>query len=209
MEEESLILATAALQTELLPRLVGRVFHVTPREIYDRILLDGAIKSNQSRKLGFSFVQSEVSYFRKRGCVCVLDLRATGPQQVDEALDKWYFLNPFPLPKSRVAFLLLRDECYGELISRSYTQGKVDWREFSVPYVEVGYPGEIPVSLVERVLLVDIEVPSVEVCADCTARLCALIDGNATPDDDWNCPSCGAKKPNVSHFDRLLAVEKG
>ena len=202
MDEESLIIAAAALPTQLLPRLLRRVFHVTPRETYARILSDGAIRSNQSGELGFSFPQSEVSYFRKRGCVCVLDLRVS-PQQVDDALGKWYFLNPFP-PKNRLAFLLLKDGCYGELVSRSYTQGKVDWREFSVPYVEAGFPAEIPLSFVERVLLVDIEIPPEENCDGCIARLCALLAKNAEPDDVWTCPNCGAKKPSISHFDALV-----
>jgi hypothetical protein len=155
MDEEVLCLVAGDLETELLPRLMGRVFHVTPRKTYPGIVSDGWIKSNQTGCLGFTSSQSNVSYFRTRGCVSLIDLRTTTQKQVNDALLKYDFLNPFSSPKDNPAFLLLKESkfCFEQLISWS----NASLGDMVVPYVEAGYRDRIPLSLVERVLLLDIE----------------------------------------------------
>ncbi len=201
MDEESLVIAAESLRTDLLPRLVGRVFHVTTREAYVRVRSDGVIKSNQSGELGFTFGQSRFSYFRKRGCVSVFDLRTATPEQIDDSLHKYYFLNP-PFSKNRPVFLLLADACSEQLLPWSQSIPEEGARAMVIPYVEAGYPGEIPLSLVQCALL--LEVPVEKACADCVARLVALISKDATPDDDWTCANCGEKSPSITLLRSLL-----
>jgi hypothetical protein len=103
--------------------------------------------------LGFTSEQSKFSYFRKKDCVSLLDLRAgTSDQaQVEAALYKYYFLNLFP--SNRSVFLLLKGSCFERLIP--WTQS-IDVSAMVVPYVEAGYPGEIPLPLIEHILIVDV-----------------------------------------------------
>jgi hypothetical protein len=158
MNEELLFLAADVLRAEVLPRLVGRVFHVTTRDAYARIRSDGAIKPNRNGELGFTFGQSEFSYFRNRGCVSLFDLRTATPEQVEDSLWKYYFLNP-SFSENRPVFLLLTDSCFDDLIPWSRANAEVGYREMFIPYVEAGYPGEIPLSLVERALLLEVAYP--------------------------------------------------
>jgi hypothetical protein len=157
MDEEVLCLVAGDLETELLPRLMGRVFHVTPRKTYPGIVSDGWVKSNQTGCLGFASSQSNVSYFRTRGCVSLIDLRTTTQKQVNDALDKYHFLNPFSSPKDNPAFLFLRESefCFEQLIPWSDASPT----DMVIPYVEAGYRDRIPLSLVERVLLLEITYP--------------------------------------------------
>jgi hypothetical protein len=156
MTEETLQVHERGLQAVLLPRLLKCVFHVTTLEAYALILSSGAIKSNQAGEFCFTFGQSEYSYFRKRACVSVFDLRTVNQDDLDLALHKYYFLNP-PFSKDKPVFLFLRESCFEQLIPWSKSKEDEGFSAMVIPHVEAGYPGEIPISLVERVLLVDTE----------------------------------------------------
>jgi hypothetical protein len=145
-----------ALRIELLSRLIGRVFHVTTRRAYAGIRRHGSIRSNQDGKLPFVYSQSEASYFRKRGCVSVFDLRAATTEQINEALGKYYFLDPFP-DNDRPTFLILGQSCYERLISWRAAFDEEGHGAMVVPCVEAGYPSEIPLSLIDSALLVTIK----------------------------------------------------
>jgi hypothetical protein len=188
MNEESLVLPLAALESELLPRLLGRVFHVTTREAYPRILLDRLIKSDKAGDFSFTWETSEFSYFRKRGCVCVFDLRSATREQVNEALPKCNFLN-------KEVFLLLKESCHERLIPWTVANSDVGFREMYVPYVEAGYPDAISLDDVEHVLQVEIEVPpEPEPCPEC---LESIVNDREIP-EDWRCGSCGAEgRPTI------------
>jgi len=102
--------------------------------------------------------QSENSYFRNKGCVSVFDLRTSTADQVDEALLKYYFLNPFP--DNRPVFLILSRSCYGGLIPWSTSIAKAGCRAMVIPHVEAGYPSEIPLSLIDSALFVTVKKES-------------------------------------------------
>jgi len=55
--------------------LEGRVFDVTLREFFSRILVAGVIVPNQDGALPTTFGSSANSFFRNRGCVSVFDFR--------------------------------------------------------------------------------------------------------------------------------------
>jgi hypothetical protein len=109
-----------------------------------------------SGELGFTFPQSEISYYRKRRCVCVFDLRTATLEQIEDALGKFYFLDPFSsLGKGDPVFLLLNDACFEKLIPWTEAQ-KEGYSSMWIPYVEAGYPGAVPWNSIARVLLVEV-----------------------------------------------------
>jgi len=138
---------------------MGQVFHVTTKRAYARICRDGSIKSNQDGKLRSEYPQSAVSYFRKCGCVCIFDLRAATTEHVNDALLKFFFLSPFH--RANPVFLVFGDAAYEQLIPWSVSIPDEGYRAMVIPYVEAGYPGEVPLSLIDSVLIIDVkrEVP--------------------------------------------------
>jgi len=66
---------------DLLPRLKGRVFHVTRRSVLDQIHKDGYILANQQGQRETAFGSSQ-SYFRKRGCVSLFDYRSASDKEI-------------------------------------------------------------------------------------------------------------------------------
>jgi hypothetical protein len=151
MKERCLRLHENDLRAELLPNLIGRVFHVTTRQGYAGIRRRGSIGSNQDGKRPFSYPQSENSYFRKKGCVCLFDLRIPTAEQIDEALLKYYFLNPFS--DNRPVFLILGEAGYAGLIPWSASIAEEGFHVV-IHHVEAGYSGEIPMSLIDSALVV-------------------------------------------------------
>jgi hypothetical protein len=146
------------LRACLLPKLEGRVFHVTTRAAFQKILEGGSINPNQDGSLGYTFGQSANSYFRHRGCVSVVDLRAVTPKELDDGLLKYYFLNP-SFANNQPVFLLLFPSSYAQLIPWSRWKAEQAWAEMVVPYIEAGFPGSIGVCFIEEVFLADIENP--------------------------------------------------
>ncbi|MDI6727158.1 MAG: hypothetical protein QMD32_09320, partial [Smithellaceae bacterium] len=146
------------LRTRLLPQLEGRVFHVTTRAAYQGILETGTINLNQDGSLGYTFGQSETSYFRRRGCISVVDLREVKQEELDDGLLKYYFLNP-SFAKNKPVFLQLSPSTYATLIPWSRWKDEQAWGEMVVPYIESGYAGSIGIGSVEEVILADIMNP--------------------------------------------------
>lgn len=155
VDEQLLSVHERSLRTKLLPLLVERVFHVTSQTAYTQILADGMIRSNKNQDFEFTFGQSENSYFRKRGCVSVFDLRSVTPSQLEDALSKYYFLNPSFVANHPV-FLFLNQSWCEQLIPWSKRKDEEAFQEMVIPYVEAGYPGDIPLSIIAGVLRVNI-----------------------------------------------------
>jgi hypothetical protein len=89
------------LQEKLLPRLLGRVFHVTSIEGYEGIKRSEAILSNQEGKLAYVFPQSAISYGHKRGYVCLFDLRGKKAADLEIPLQNFRppDLDEFPMSR--------------------------------------------------------------------------------------------------------------
>jgi len=66
---------SSRLESDILPLLKNEVFHVTSIENFQQILKDGKVISNADKKFKYSYPQSENSYGRKRGYICLFDLR--------------------------------------------------------------------------------------------------------------------------------------
>jgi hypothetical protein len=147
------------LRAELLPKLMGQVFDVTTQRSFSGIRRSGSIKANQGGELAFTYPQSQNSYFRKKGCVCLFDLRLATAEQVDEALHKYYFLNP-SFADNRPVFLILGQACRGGLIPWSESIPEEGCRAMVLPHVEAGYPSEVPLALIDWALVVQVKQES-------------------------------------------------
>jgi hypothetical protein len=77
--------------------------------------------------------------------VSVVDLSEITDENLTLAMHKYYFLDVFPSHKS--VFLILKPECYGELLS---------WTV--VPYLEAGFKHSIPVDCIDQAIFVDVTV---------------------------------------------------
>jgi hypothetical protein len=142
-------------QAAILPLLVGRVFHVTTRAAYDAIVVTGEIKPNFDGVNPSPF-GSRGSFFRKRGCVSLFDLRAASATEIDD-----YLCRCHPLQAGeRIVFLFLARAAWNVLIPWTQWQQEQAWSEIVVPHVEAGYLGPIPVPLIDEVLTATIDVPT-------------------------------------------------
>lgn len=158
MIETALRIHNRDLKDALLPRLTNRVFHVTTGRAVFQVMSDGVIRANADGRFSFTFGQSENSYFRKRNCVSVFDLRARTPEQIEDSLGKYYFLNP-SFAENRPVYLFLNASCFDKLVPWTKWKEERAWREMIVPYVEAGYPGDLEFNLIDEVLRLDIDHP--------------------------------------------------
>lgn len=172
MKTTNLHLRWDHLHDQLLPLLVGRVFHVTRLSHLKQILASGEIRSNVDGELSTTFGSSN-SFFRKRGCVSVFDYHLASPEQIYESILK---CSPFNLPCSDdpLAFLFLTAVSYDRLIPWTKWKDERAWSDKIVPYVEAGYPGPIPMTSIEEILRVIIDYrpsPLVEALEKARANL--------------------------------------
>jgi hypothetical protein len=154
MTETNLHLRSDELESQLLPRLVGTIFHVTSAAGYGGILQDQEIRVNDGSNLTTS--QSKISYFRTRGCVCLFHLRNVPEGEMDWALMKYYFLNPTHT-ENRPIFLFLSPAHYDRVIPWTVSKEDEGLRAMVIPHVEAGHKGPIALSFIERALLVEVK----------------------------------------------------
>lgn len=166
MEFTHIELIDADLERALLPHLHDRVFHVTTQASFKEIQRCAAILNNRDERFVLN-VTSRMSFGRQRGWVCLFDLRDCDSETLEETLRKYYFLEPSWFTRytpdftiSELAYIFLKSEAYPQLISNEVARR--EWLEEGryghyVPKTEAWYPGDIPLSLVECVLLVTIQ----------------------------------------------------
>ncbi len=156
------------LDRDLLPRLRGRVFHVTSHTRWSSILADGEIKSGVAGGLAPNG-RYDNAYFRSKDCVSLCDLRITTEEQIAMALDAYYFLNPEGRASSPV-FLFLSADHYSKLIPGSKQMEENALSKLVVPHIEAGYPGPVPLGAIAEAWLVNVLHPPV------SGHLAALIE---------------------------------
>ena len=169
MDIKDLTVNDAELRRTLLPRLRGRVFHVTPLAVFDRICEASEIRPNTNGRFP-TLMGSTNSFFRKRGCVSFFDYRSASLKQINDSIGK---CSPFRLRASdpemdfepRVAYLFLSNTAHGQLIPWTKWKEEKALSEKIVPFVEAGYPGPVPITLIEEVLRVTIDFPTDSIVA--------------------------------------------
>ena len=142
------------LKARLLPKLIGRVFHLTTLQGYAGILQDGFIGSNKNGRYPATCSQSGVSYFRQKGCVSLVDLRNTSEEDLEAGLRKYYFLNKFSSNKS--VFLVLKPECCSDIIPSSDSKEE-GVGAMIVPEFEAGFKDAAPIDSIEGAIFVEVD----------------------------------------------------
>ncbi len=146
------------LRDKFLPKLRERVFHVTSYERYKMIEEEGMIKSNADGKLGYTYPQSETSYGRKRGYICLFDLRDKTEDEIENALESFYFLGDHTLGDKQ-AYLIMHEETYADLIDTAQAKAEIGFKEMWIPYVECWYPRDLPLSSIKEIIILNITRP--------------------------------------------------
>jgi hypothetical protein len=152
-EEKHLKIRYGDLKDILLPKLCGQIFHVTTELSWEQIRA-ACLKPNTDGGFGFDFGQPKVSFFRRRGCICLFDLRHLDGDGIEEALTKLYFLNPFESDKA--VYLFLNKDVSQHLIPWTRWKEEKCYGEMVVPYVEARYPGEIYLADIVGILHVEV-----------------------------------------------------
>lgn len=157
MTETFLTLHEAELQDRLLPRLRGRVFHVTCAANRDSIAAAGAILPNLDYRLPSSFGASREGFFRLRGCVSVFDYRQVSDERLEDSLWRCSPWNAVRRCQYQLAVYFLAPEACAVLESWHLWGQQEAWRQMVVPHVEAGHPGPISLNAVDELLQVMIE----------------------------------------------------
>ena len=144
------------LQTILLDRLRGNVFHVTTQDAWPRIRSTESVLSNPPDHPEIKKWEYE-AYFRRKSHVSLCDLRSVQESDLSVALDAYFFLD-LGGARADPVFLLLSHSSVNTIVT--YDEAIDDARQAGrmiVPFVEAGYPGDLPLAEITDVLIVDID----------------------------------------------------
>jgi hypothetical protein len=146
--------AHADLLRAVMNRLHGRVFHATSRSAWKMIQLTGYVlpKGDGQRRGPFG---SYNAYFRNRDCVSVYDLASPAAEEIEEHLSKCHPITAVK-PHEGAAYLILRPEAVGRLLSWRRCNEERAFAEMVVPYVEAGHPGPISLADIEEAFEVEL-----------------------------------------------------
>lgn len=97
------------------------------------------------------------AYFRSVNHVSLCDLRSLADDELDLGLERYFFLNP-RRDSSGPVFLFLRGASLERIVPyREATDTANRLGKLIVPYIEAGYPGDLPLTAISEVLLVDVK----------------------------------------------------
>jgi len=137
---------------ELLPHLLGKVFHVTMASSWPEIAAAGRLTVNiTDRKSPFG--NSANGYFRIKGCVSFFDYRQHCSPEWKEHFDKCLPTQPLS-PTSPIVVLFLSESVHHRLLSWKGWMSEQLWSYRVVPHIECGHPGPVELTTIESVLFV-------------------------------------------------------
>lgn len=136
--------------------LQGKVFHVTRLTYLPLIIECGEIRTNSDGVLPTTFGFSDNASFRNRNCVSLFDYRPEPTEEIRNFRLRCYPFRPAYPPNGGIAILILQPNVYDVLIPWTLWKEENALREMVVPHVETGYPGPIPLNLVEEIISVEI-----------------------------------------------------
>ena len=169
------------LRTTLLNRLRGNVFHVTTQEAWPLIRSTGSVVPNPPDHPAIKKWEYD-GYFRQESHVSLCDLRSVQESDLNIALKAYFFLDVRSYTDSvDPVFLILSPSAVNRIVTYDEAIGAAtEARQMIVPFIEAGYPGDLPLPEITDVLIVDIDrtppSPVVQVSQD----LCATEDFRAT-----------------------------
>lgn len=162
---------------KILPLLLNKVFHVTSQSAFNLIEKDYKIKNNKENVFDYVFgPQSENSYGRKRGYICLMDLRSKNTKQIEEALFKLSFLNPFRKDKGNPFYLIASPSIYPDLIDSIHAQKEVGLSEMWVPEVECWYPNNLSLGKIDLVIKTNIDYSTNETITEEVLKLKSKVN---------------------------------
>ena len=139
------------LEKDLLPRLKGEVFHVTSIESYNGILKSRYIDPNTD---GIYQRNWECDcYGRKRGFVCLFDLRSLPIEKINLYRVRCDFIYDSKFGETS-AYLMLAGPCYKSIIPNNVAVDETNHREYFVPHIEAWFPGRLQLNNIDKVLIV-------------------------------------------------------
>lgn len=147
-------LHAADLRKKLLPKLRGRVFHVTTQEAWPSIAASGFVLVDPPEDV----VKWEYdAYFRSVRHISLCDLRSLAEDDLQLGLERFPFLDPRSSSTGPVYLFLggaatERIVPYREAVERAHSLGKM-----IAPYIEAGYPGDLPLTEISDVLVVQVK----------------------------------------------------
>ncbi|MGA9665978.1 MAG: hypothetical protein WCE23_11610 [Candidatus Binatus sp.] len=139
---------------QLMPRIKGKVFHVSKARNWPNIEFIGRILPNENGELETSFGSSSNSYFKNKRCVSVFDYRNIHEAEPKKHIHKCRPTKPLT-PEEGIVIFVLGQESYDKLEPwDGWSHG--DTRQMVVPYIEAGYPGAIELSQIEELIFVTV-----------------------------------------------------
>jgi hypothetical protein len=136
--------------------LQDRVFHVTRLAYLSSIVECGEIRPNSDRALPTTFGSSNNGFFRNRNCVSLFDYRPEPTDEIKDFRQRCYPFRPAFPPNGAIAILVLRPEAFDTLIPWTKWKDENALSEMVVPHVEAGYPGPLPLRLIEEIISIEI-----------------------------------------------------
>ena len=144
-----------SLRLNILDQLRGNVFHVTSENSLSSIRQQGYIATNETGLLDTPFGFPS-SYGRRKGYVCLFDLRGKSDADIQFGHDCLCFTHPSALG-AHIAYLLLSGAAHCEIITESEAKrdvgphGSWDW----VPRLECWFPRDLPFDSIKSILHAD------------------------------------------------------
>lgn len=134
--------------------LEGHVFHVTKQRFLPAIRKTGYLLPNEAGTRPSTFGLRSNSFFLRRGCVSLFDYR-TIPDDPDCRRRCWPLQAAEP-GGDGIAILFIDSALHDRLIPWTKWNDERAWSEVVVPYVEAGFLGPLPLTHIERVVLVTV-----------------------------------------------------
>lgn len=165
MKLEKIEYINTAHSDDLTARLKGNVFHLTPLTSFESISADKMICHNKDGKYPV-YAGSAHGFGKNRGYVPFFNFKDVTDETISDTLNRYYFVDPtwfrkyYPdYSEANLAYLFLGAEGQKDLIPNSQAREEcksTGQYEQYVPGTEFWYPGNVPLDLIEKVLLVKI-----------------------------------------------------
>jgi hypothetical protein len=133
----------------LLRLLKGNIFHVTTFSALKGIRKSRYVKSNKDHEFEYNYHQSENSYGRKHGYVCLFDFRTIKKPDIVRSDRKYgYFYSE--------VYLLLDKRYWGIVKTPKDCGLPGDYSNIYIPESEVFYPHDIEISKIDTCIRVHV-----------------------------------------------------
>ena len=170
----------SALRKTLLDRLRGSVFHVTTQDAWPLIRRTESVLANPPDDPAIKKWDEYTGYFQQISHVSLCDLRSVREHDLSVALQRYFFLDPrrgCPDP----VFLIVSPSSVNAIVTyREAIDDATEAGQMIVPFIEAGYPGDLPLAKITEVLIVDIDRPPPSPFVQVLQDLCGTDDARAT-----------------------------